>query len=66
VPISKLNFGDDFWLQANNASIHKSAKVSDFMIKSGIQVLSCPSRSPYLNIVKDTWKIISDQVYHGS
>ena len=32
VPISTLNFGDDFWLLADNASVHKSAKVSDFMI----------------------------------
>ena len=43
----------------------KSAKVSDFMIKSGIKVLSWPSRSPELNTVEDIWKIISDQVYTG-
>jgi len=65
VPILKLNFGEDFWFQEDNAPVHKSAKVRKFMRDSSIKVLDWPARSPDLNIVEDIWKIISDQVYDG-
>ena len=63
VPILKLNFGNDFWLQQDNASVHNCVKARDFMMKSSINILQWPARSPDLNIVEDIWKLISDQVY---
>jgi len=35
------------------------------MMKSPINILEWSARSPDLNILKDVWKIISDQVYDG-
>ena len=49
VPIIKLNFGNDLW-QQNNASVHNCVKDRDFMMKSSINILEWPARSPDLNI----------------
>jgi len=65
VPILKLNFGKDFWLQEDNSPVHKSAKVKEFMKASEINILPWPAKSPDLNIGEDIWKLISDQVYDG-
>ena len=65
VIIIKLNYRENWFLQENNASVHKSKKVKDFMIKSGLSVLEWPPKSPDLNIVEDCWKTISEPVYDG-
>jgi len=39
VPILKLNFGEDFCLQEDNAAVHQSAKAMEFMRKSLINIL---------------------------
>jgi len=59
--IMKLNFGNDFWLQEDNASNHKSAKVKQFLLQSSINILKWPD----LNITEDIWKLISEQFYDG-
>lgn len=65
VPIMKLNCGDDFWYQEDNAAVHKSCIVRNFMNASNINVLSWPARSPDINIVEDVWRIMSGLVYDG-
>jgi len=60
VLIMKLNFGKDFWLQEDNASVHKSAKVKHFMLQSSIKILEWPAKSLDLNITEDIWKLISE------
>ena len=64
--IMKLNFGNNFWLQEDNASVHKFAKVKNFMLQSSINILEWPAKSPDLNITEDIWKLISEQIYDGS
>jgi len=66
VPLIKLNYGENWYLQEDNSPVHKSRKVKDFMEKSRISVLDWPARSPDLNIVEDCWKTISDLVYDGN
>jgi len=53
VPIIKLNYGGNWYLQQDNAPAHKSRKVQDFFTILRISVLEWPERSPYLNIVED-------------
>lgn len=65
VPVIKLNYGKDYWFQEDNASVHKSRKVKEFMNEQEIPILNWPAKSPDLNIVEDCWKLISDLVYDG-
>jgi len=61
----QLNYGNDYYYQEDNSRFHKSRKVKIFMQNSGIKVMKWPSRSPYLNIIEDIWKMISIQIYNG-
>ena len=63
VPIIKLNYSKNWYLQKPNAPVYKSNRVEDFRMKSRISVLAWPAKSPDLNIVEHCWKNISDLVY---
>lgn len=65
IPIAKLNFGNDFFLQEDNATVHKAKNVKTFLEKSAVKVLKWPAKSPDINIVEDIWRIISKKVYDG-
>ena len=65
VPIIKLNFGDEILFQEDNCTVHKAAKVKEFMKSTGLTVFDWPAKSPDLNIVEDVWLMISNQVYNG-
>lgn len=65
VPLSRLNIGSDFWLQQDNASVHKSKVTTAYLKANQIRTLSWPSHSPDLNITENLWKCLSDLVYDG-
>ena len=65
VPICKLNYGNEFYFQEDNCSIHKARNVQQFMKSSNINILQWPAKSPDLNIVEDIWKLLSDDIYNG-
>lgn len=65
VPILKLNFGEDFFFQQDNSSIHRAKNIKKFFQDSSIKLIEWPAKSPDLNIVEDLWKAISDKVYDG-
>ena len=60
VPISKLNYGDDFFFQEDNSLVHMAKVVQDFMTNTKIKILQWPAKSLYLNIVEDIWNDIYD------
>lgn len=65
LPTLFLNYGLDFYLQQDNAPVHRSKLTMDFFKSSGIKVLPWPPRSPDMNIVEDMWKVLSDSIYDG-
>ena len=65
LPIIMLNFGNNYFFQQDNASVHRSKEVQRFFEESRIPSISWPSKSPDINITEDVWKMISDVVYDG-
>lgn len=65
VPIMKLNFGENFYYQHDNAPVHKARVVTDYMNTNQIKVIPWPAKSPDLNIAEDIWKVMSDFIYDG-
>ena len=66
VPTLKLNYGDDFFFQEDNSSVHKAKVVQDFTTNAKIKILQWLAKSPDLNIVEDIWKLLSNDIYDGS
>ena len=65
IPMLKLNFGDKYSFQEDNASVHKAKVIKDFYSASGIKVIKWPAKSPDINITEDIWRILSEMVYDG-
>lgn len=65
IPISKLNMGDDFFLQHDNSRCHTAKIITEFLSASNIKVIKWPAISPDLNIVEDVWRMIAELVYDG-
>ena len=65
VPISKLNYGNDYFFQENNSAVHKAKAVKKLMLDSNINVLEWPAKSPDINIFEDIWKMYSSVIYDG-
>ena len=57
--------GDDFLLQQDNCSVHKSKQIADFMEQRGIETIEWPSPSPDLNIIENAFGMVAEKVYDG-
>ena len=57
--------GSDFIFQQDSASIYCSKIINDFLIKE-IEILVCPSNSPYMNPIANLWGILVQKICgHG-
>jgi len=63
IPISKLNLGNNFIYQQDNAPIHTSKETKTFMNLAHIETLNWPAYSPDLNIIENVWSLLSNIVY---
>jgi len=66
VPISKLNYAENFWFQQDNSRIHTARIVKEWMTEAHFPVLPWPARSPDLNIMENIWKMLQDIIYDRS
>ena len=65
MPCMKLNLIGSFSFIHDNASIHKSSSVEQFLNNQSFETLHWPAKSPDLNLMENIWKFISDLVYEG-
>ena len=61
----KRNYGKEFYLQHDNAPVHRSRKTNNFIGSLGINLIPWPPRSPDMNIAENIWKCIEDIIYDG-
>jgi len=66
VPICKLNYGNNFWLQQDNSRIHTARIVKDWMADAHFSQLEWPARSLDLNIMENICKMLEDIIYNRS
>ena len=59
IPIIKLNFGNNYSFQKDNASVHKAKIIQNFNVDSGINILKWPAKSSDINITEYVWRMIS-------
>lgn len=66
LPFAHKNYGTDFVLMQDNASIHASYATTEFFTEAGVQLLDWPARSPDYNPIENVWAILARKVYsHG-
>ena len=65
MPILKINFCDNYCFQQDNTTVLTTKIVKIFLAGNEIKTLKWPVRSPYINITKDVWRMISYLICGG-
>ncbi|KAA8490539.1 Transposable element Tc3 transposase [Porphyridium purpureum] len=58
--------GPNMGFQQNNAPVHKSCLVKNFMNNENVELLDWPAYSPDFNIIENLWGILARKVYEGA
>ena len=66
LPFAADMLGENWTLQQDNASIHRSKYTKKWMEDKNIDVMEWPSRSPDLKIIDSVWGVLARKFYaHG-
>ena len=66
LPEANSVYGDNFLLQQDNASVHRSKFSMETFEDWGIKIFNFPTKSPDLSPIENMWSLLSQRVYnHG-
>lgn len=63
LPMANLNIGSDFIYQQDNCPCHASKKTKNWLNNEQINFIKWPTYSPDLNLIENTWAMLSKHVY---
>lgn len=63
IPVAKLLYEEHWILQQDNASVHNSIKTTYVLDVYNPEAISWPTKSPDLNIIKNVWNQLVNEVY---
>lgn len=63
VPAIESKYNNDYIFQQDNCSIHTSAYMKEYFLKSNMTLLTWPANSPDLNLMETVWSMLSNVIY---
>ena len=55
-------YRDNYLFQQDNARIHRTPRVTEWLFAHGIETFEWPAHNPDLNLIKHAWKIMKDNL----